>query len=449
MRFGSRSRPPAPATRLRRTSGRPNFAASLATTRSQARTSSNPPASAYPSTAAMTGLAGGRCTIPPNPRSSNAGESPDRKPFRSIPELNVPPAPVRIRTCTSFLASRSSTAPAIPRATSPLTAFLASGRLMVMTATPSLTSVRTAGIGCDLSLLRLEPDAAVESDDLGVHVVVLNQRADQVRELSRRAHPLGEHDRGDQLRLEVLAAWGVAVDRRVDDAGADRVDADADGRQVPGRRNRHTDDAAFGRRVGELASLAFDAGDRSGVDDHAACPVGIGRLGLGDRCRADAHEVECADQIDVDDLAEGRPVVRRAVPAHGSLCPADARAVDDEAQRRASGRRHLDGRSDRLGITNVGPDELTADLVGKRFAEWLVEVSDDYRGAGRSQRADRCRTQPASPAGHDCSGSVDFHGREHTSADHAYPRGVLARTTRSKTACPGLREGLDAILTSQ
>src|SRR5487761_1569456 len=63
MRWCSLSRPPAPAARPRVTSGRPNCASSLATTRSQASTSSNPPASAYPSTAAITGLTGGRRVI--------------------------------------------------------------------------------------------------------------------------------------------------------------------------------------------------------------------------------------------------------------------------------------------------------------------------------------------------------------------------------------------------
>src|SRR5580700_4601225 len=43
------------------------------------------------------------------------------------------------------------------------------------------------------SLLGLEPDAAVEADDLGVHVVVLDQRPDQLAELVRPPHPLGEH----------------------------------------------------------------------------------------------------------------------------------------------------------------------------------------------------------------------------------------------------------------
>src|SRR5215472_13034134 len=237
----------------------------------------------------MTGLAGGRCTIPPKPRSSKAGESPDRKPFRSIPELNVPPAPVRIRTRTSFLASRSSTALAMPRATSPLTAFLASGRLMVMTATPSLTSVRTAS-GIDFpsspaaptlpassrSLFGLEPDATVEAEDLGVHVVILDQGAHEVPELGGRAHPLGEDHRGGELGLELLAGRAGAVDRRVDDAGADRVDPDADRCEVPRGRNCHPDDAALRGGVGKLSGLALQASNRRGVDDHAAGAIGFG-----------------------------------------------------------------------------------------------------------------------------------------------------------------------------
>ena len=46
IRRGSRSSPPAAATRPRLTSGRPNFAVSAATTRSQDSAISQPPASA-------------------------------------------------------------------------------------------------------------------------------------------------------------------------------------------------------------------------------------------------------------------------------------------------------------------------------------------------------------------------------------------------------------------
>src|ERR1700733_543067 len=167
-----------------------------------------------------------------------------------------------ISTRTSLALSNASTAVAIPRATSPLTALRAAGRLMVMTATPSSTSVRTASSSAmaaslpgprpfrfrpgrgplgpepasGWNLLGLEPDAAVEADDVGVHVVVLDQRPDQERELGRRAHALGEDDGRDQALLELLAGLAGAVDRRVDDPGADRVDPHPDRGQVAGGR---------------------------------------------------------------------------------------------------------------------------------------------------------------------------------------------------------------------
>src|SRR5919206_3121329 len=156
----------------------------------------------------------------------------------------------------------------MPWATAPLTAFLASGRLIVMTATPPSTSVRTASDIVRTSL-GLEADAAVEADDFGVHVVVLDQGTDEVGELRRPAHALGEDDRREELLLELLGLLALAVDRRVDDAGADRVDADADGGQVAGGGHGHADDAALGGGVGDLAGLALEGGDRGRVDHDA------------------------------------------------------------------------------------------------------------------------------------------------------------------------------------
>ncbi len=64
---GRRKRPPAPATRLRFTSGMPKVAVREATTRSHDSTISVPPASAGPSTAAMMGLVRSRVVMPPKP----------------------------------------------------------------------------------------------------------------------------------------------------------------------------------------------------------------------------------------------------------------------------------------------------------------------------------------------------------------------------------------------
>src|SRR6516164_1447804 len=362
IRRGSRNSPPAPATRPRLTSGRPNTASSLATTRSQDRTISNPPARAYPSTAAMTGLAGGRWVMPPKPRPPAAEFSPAAKPLRSIPAQKVPPAPVMISEVTSLRVSNSSMCAAMLRATASLTALRASGRLIVMMPMPSATSAKTASAtslppwrsrerctrravsprrGRAPGLLWLESDAAVEADDLGVHVVVLDQRPDELGELGRGAHALGEHDRGGEPGLELLAGRPGAVDGGVDDPRADGVHPHPDGREVTCGRHGHPDDPALGRRVGQLAGLPLDAGYRGCVDDHAALAVGIHRLGAGDRRRPDAHQVERADQVDVDHLAEGGERVRGSVAVDGALGPADARAVHDHAQRRPQARGHV------------------------------------------------------------------------------------------------------------
>src|SRR6516162_5712086 len=58
----------------------------------------------------------------------------------------------------------------------------------------SLSTVRVIWISCWKTSLGLEPDPAVEADHLGVHVVVLDQHADQMAEFIRPPHPLGEHN---------------------------------------------------------------------------------------------------------------------------------------------------------------------------------------------------------------------------------------------------------------
>jgi hypothetical protein len=123
------------------TSGSPNFALSAATTMSQDSAISQPPASAYPSTAAISGLAGGASVRPANPRPGMDGRPPVRNAFRSIPAQNVPPAPVITPTRRSSRPSSASMAAATPAATSALTALRASGRLMVITRTPSASPV--------------------------------------------------------------------------------------------------------------------------------------------------------------------------------------------------------------------------------------------------------------------------------------------------------------------
>src|SRR3954449_3883591 len=145
MRCGRRSKAPPAATNERLTSGMPSLAPLLATIRSQARAISKPPATAKPSTAAISGLREARWTMPAKPRSPIHGRWPVTNALRSMPAEKPLPAPVRMPTCSSWVSSSSSRASATPCARSPLTALRASGRLSVISRMLSRRSVRTAG----------------------------------------------------------------------------------------------------------------------------------------------------------------------------------------------------------------------------------------------------------------------------------------------------------------
>jgi hypothetical protein len=110
-RDGRRSSPPASGTRPSVTSGSPNSACSAATTRSAARTSSKPPPSASPLTAAMTGLPRSKNSVrPANPPGPWSASTPSPA-FRSQPALkNRSPAPVRTATRSPGSARRRSKA---------------------------------------------------------------------------------------------------------------------------------------------------------------------------------------------------------------------------------------------------------------------------------------------------------------------------------------------------
>src|ERR1700677_2523406 len=115
-------------------------------------------------------------------------------------------------------------AAAMPRATAPLTAFLASGRLTVMTATPSLTSVSTGSdIRCSsFSRLRgrLQPLRITgESELSGARVLSLAGRV--ARHLADQRHGPGQlvaRQAGAQEGAERGEVKGLAV-AELDDRG--------------------------------------------------------------------------------------------------------------------------------------------------------------------------------------------------------------------------------------
>ena len=134
MARGRRNKPPAAATRERFTSGRPNTVSCAATMRSQARAISQPPATAVPGMAAISGFSRSRLTIPAKPPRfvDRLAPFPAAISFRSAPAQKTEPVAVTTPTQSSGSFSSVSSASSIPRATSPLTAFRASGRLSVI-----------------------------------------------------------------------------------------------------------------------------------------------------------------------------------------------------------------------------------------------------------------------------------------------------------------------------
>ena len=109
IRRGSRTVPPSISGTPHRRQNTPNTAPSSATRRSHHSASSSPPATAYPATAAITGLPSRIRVGPIGPSPSGATRLPAGLPtsFRSAPEQNTPPSPCRTATAASRSASNS------------------------------------------------------------------------------------------------------------------------------------------------------------------------------------------------------------------------------------------------------------------------------------------------------------------------------------------------------
>src|SRR5438552_937659 len=156
MSRGRRTVPRSTSGTPQRRQKTPKTASVAATRRSHQSASSRPPATANPSTAAMTGLPSSMRDGPmgPSPSSlmSHSPCFPTAAPrrswpaataFRSAPAQNVPPAPVRTATASISSASKRRNASTIAPAVGSSTALRTSGRLMVTTAISPSVSNRT------------------------------------------------------------------------------------------------------------------------------------------------------------------------------------------------------------------------------------------------------------------------------------------------------------------
>src|SRR5699024_3923026 len=116
-----------------------------------------------------------------------------------------------------------------------------------------------------VDLARRHPQCAVHAEALAVEVVLLDDRACQLRVVRRPAQARRERDRRLERLLELLGQ--AAEHRGLDGARRDRVDADAELREVARGADAHRVDATLGRGVGDLPDLALVGGHGGGVDD--------------------------------------------------------------------------------------------------------------------------------------------------------------------------------------
>jgi hypothetical protein len=141
---GRRTVPPSIKGTPHRRQNTPNVEDVAATRRSHQMASSNPPATACPSTAATTGLARRVRVGPIGPGPAGSYSKPETW-VRSNPAQNVPPAPVRTATVALAQDSNSSKADLSNRAVSGSTAFLCCGRLISTVQTAPFLKTRTLG----------------------------------------------------------------------------------------------------------------------------------------------------------------------------------------------------------------------------------------------------------------------------------------------------------------
>lgn len=121
---------------------------------------------------------------------------------------------------------------------------------------------------------------SIHSPGLSIHIarLIAPQEQHHTRHLIRASTPLHRIQLPNLLlaasRARSLVHGGGHA--RLDDAGADGIDADAGAGELEGDCLGEGDDAGLGGRVGGAAGVGAEAGDGGGADDAAA---GSGLLG--------------------------------------------------------------------------------------------------------------------------------------------------------------------------
>ena len=244
--------------------------------------------------------------------------------------------------------------------------------------------------------------------DLAVEIAVLDHVAHQRGVLRRLAEPLRKRHRGGEALLRGLRQR--LQHRRGEDAGRDRVDADAELRELARRRHDQADDAALRRRVGGLADLAFVGGDRRGPDDDAA-------LAVGERLERSAwrrRRAACALKVPIrliamtrsksaSGIGPSRPTMRLAGPMPAQLTRMRAGPC--------SAARLGEGGLGRGAVGHVAMDGDAVDVDRHLGRGLLIDVEDRHLGAGVGQHARGGGAEAGGAAGDDRGVSSNIHGQ--------------------------------------
>src|SRR6185312_6990415 len=241
--------------------------------------------------------------------------------------------------------------------------------------------------------IALDRDAARDFDDRAVDVGRLVRREPRVGvgDFLGTAEATHRHLVADQVQHLFRHR---REDRRLDEARADRVGANALAAELARPGLDHADHAELGRRVVGLAEVAVQADDRRRVEDAARV---LREHDVDDRLRAvvDALEIDVDDALEllVGHLGEARVlddagVVDQRVDAaprrhHRLDHPRDAPLVGDvdlEGQRFAPGRANRVGGLLRGGEVDVADGDARAfvrELDRGRAADALAAAGDD------------------------------------------------------------------------
>ena len=192
--------------------------------------------------------------------------------------------------------------------------------------------------------------------------------------------------------------------------GRDRADADAGLGEVARGRERHADDAALGRGVGDLADLAVVGGDRGGGDAaRRARPrrrASLASIAAAARRRTLKLPIRLTRMT----VSNGSKAVRAACGRRSSR-PSRCR----RSRRRCAGRRRPPRRRPRprpasASVTSAATKRAPSSSASA-CAALGVEVGDRDVGAGGVQRAGRRGAEAGRPARDECVHSLDFHAR--------------------------------------